>query len=57
MPLLLGGGVAAGVLVGLAAAATATLGDLAESTLKHDLKVKHMDNLLPVHDNVMHRIE
>jgi len=36
-----------GVLLGLAAAASATLGDLGESMIKRDLGIKDMGTLLP----------
>jgi phosphatidate cytidylyltransferase len=46
-----------GALFGLAVAAAAVLGDLAESLLKRDLKIKDMSNLLPGHGGVMDRLD
>jgi phosphatidate cytidylyltransferase len=47
----------AGALVGLAAAVTATLGDLTESTVKRDLGIKDMGSILPGHGGLMDRLD
>ncbi|MGY1735486.1 phosphatidate cytidylyltransferase [Geodermatophilus sp. SYSU D00684] len=46
-----------GVLVGVALAVTATLGDLGESLIKRDLGIKDMGNLLPGHGGIMDRLD
>ncbi|MGI8870575.1 MAG: phosphatidate cytidylyltransferase [Mycobacteriales bacterium] len=46
-----------GVVFGLAAAITATVGDLCESAIKRDLGIKDMGNVLPGHGGVMDRLD
>ncbi len=46
-----------GLLVGLAVAVTATVGDLAESTIKRDLGIKDMGSVLPGHGGLMDRLD
>lgn len=57
VPLLLGGPWWAGALLGLPVAVFATVGDLAESTIKRDLGIKDMGTLLPGHGGVMDRLD
>ncbi|SBW27607.1 phosphatidate cytidylyltransferase [Candidatus Protofrankia californiensis] len=46
-----------GVVLGLAVACTATIGDLGESLLKRDIGIKDMGTLLPGHGGIMDRLD
>jgi phosphatidate cytidylyltransferase len=46
-----------GVLLGVATAVTATLGDLSESLVKRDLGIKDMGRILPGHGGLMDRLD
>ena len=53
----LGGPWWGGVLLGVALAVSATVGDLAESLIKRDLGIKDMSTLLPGHGGLMDRLD
>jgi phosphatidate cytidylyltransferase len=46
-----------GALFGAALVCTATIGDLVESLIKRDLKIKDMGTLLPGHGGLMDRLD
>ncbi|HET8595353.1 MAG TPA: phosphatidate cytidylyltransferase [Intrasporangium sp.] len=46
-----------GALLGVAVAIAATVGDLMESLIKRDLRIKDMSNILPGHGGVMDRLD
>jgi len=55
--LILGGSWWAGATLGLALAVAATIGDLTESTIKRDLGIKDLGNILPGHGGLMDRMD
>ena len=57
LPWLLHGHVWQGLILGAAAAAAATLGDLVESMIKRDLEIKDMGTVFPGHGGAMDRLD
>ena len=57
LPLLLDGLWWAGALLGVVAAGAATLGDLIESSIKRDLGIKDMSQIVPGHGGLMDRLD
>ncbi len=57
LPLFLDGAWWAGALLGAVVATGATVGDLMESTIKRDLGIKDMGNVLPGHGGIMDRLD
>jgi phosphatidate cytidylyltransferase len=57
LPTLLHGHVWQGLVLGVAAVAAATLGDLVESMIKRDLEIKDMGSVFPGHGGAMDRID
>jgi phosphatidate cytidylyltransferase len=57
VPLLLHGHVWQGLIIGAAAGIAAVVGDLAESAIKRDLKIKDMGSILPGHGGIMDRLD
>ena len=55
--LLLDGRWWVGVLLGVAAVVTATMGDLCESVIKRDLGIKDMSQIIPGHGGIMDRLD
>jgi phosphatidate cytidylyltransferase len=57
VPALLGGRFWQGMILGVAAVAAATLGDLVESMIKRDLEIKDMGTVLPGHGGLLDRLD
>jgi phosphatidate cytidylyltransferase len=54
---IFGSALGIGILLGIVAAITSTLGDLSESLIKRDLGVKDMGSILPGHGGILDRID
>ena len=52
-----GGGMAAALILGIAVAIAAPIGDLAESQLKRDIGIKDMGTILPGHGGLFDRFD
>lgn len=57
LPVLLGGHLWQGAVLGAAAVAASTLGDLVESQIKRDLSIKDMGSVLPGHGGILDRLD
>jgi phosphatidate cytidylyltransferase len=57
LPALLHGRLWQGFILGAAAVAASTLGDLAESMIKRDLELKDMGSVLPGHGGILDRLD